>query len=135
MNMDRNAGLTQLPLPGMPVLSPEQQETLSQITFGDDAPAVDFEPVDIPPDWPFLDPLAARMGASKLSFGGYWWVIQDCKLVLTPGYVSHLWVHSDGRWQHITQTHAMTIAESWRAARKIAAELVAANQVPVATHS
>jgi hypothetical protein len=109
---DRNAGLTQLELPGMDRAEPWAQAMAKAMRDAPPEPATRHEVPTLPP---------ALDVPGSTTFALYdWWFATSVVKHETYGYVAHLYEHIADEWRHITYYHGETLMAADKAAKRAA---------------
>lgn len=131
---DRNAGLTQLTLPGVKLADPEVQAMA--MAFAADADVGETEPLGpvkwVPPHHPTLEG-AGNYGSTVWSEFDYWWASIETQDP-AAGWWAHLfeWDATVNDWRFVTKLHDLNFASAHKKARALARKLLVNGERPQA---
>lgn len=135
---DRNAGLTQLELPGLPkVVDPEQQALARAIAKAFEDEGNDGHEVSVTLEGagrvPTFVPPAMRIEqtTTRYSVFSHWFTSYETKDP-AAGYWCHLYDWRDGRWQFITKAFGHSISTAFQRGQAVARKLLVEGERPEA---
>jgi len=135
---DRNAGLTQLELPGLPkIVDPEKLALARAMAKAFEGQEVEvtiddagYVPTFVPPS---LKPIV-KTTTTRYSIFSHWFTSYEIKDPAT-GYWCHLWDWRDGRWQFVAKVFGPTISGAFQRGQALARKLLVEGERPEAEAS